>query len=93
MTTDTFNSADLDQSDQEITQNYDKKPLKPSVVEDIIDSIMEPGVNMRVFGMIQYVFALLQITLLVLLYLSSFSLHVLLLNISSTGLWVTLNWL
>ena len=62
------------------------------IVDEIIDSILTPGVNMRVFRLIQYVFGLLQITLLFLLYLSDFSIHVLLLNTSSALLWITLTW-
>ena len=69
-----------------------KQGTDATLVDEIIDSIVNPGVNMRIFGIIQYVFALLQVTLLVLLYLSSFSLHVLFLNISSGLLWITLNW-
>ena len=74
------------------TQMMDIELEEVGIVEEIIDSILTPGVNMRIFRLMQYVFGLLQITLLFLLYLSDFSIHVLLLNTSSALLWITLTW-
>jgi hypothetical protein len=65
---------------------------KAPILTEIIDSIFTPSVNNRVLLVIHVIFAMLQLTLLVLLTLSNFNFHVVLLNLIAAALWATLSW-
>ena len=68
------------------------KVAKDSLMDEVVNSIFKPGVNMRIQTLIHGIFSVLITTLLFLLWLSSFSIHVVFLNCVAASLWATLTW-
>ena len=87
------NDADDDESmtydSQEDSHDLQKEP--PLLME-VVDSIFTPGMNSRVQAVMHVAFALLFLTFLGLLFMTSFNYHVMVLLGISLCLWITTTW-
>jgi uncharacterized membrane protein YccC len=63
-----------------------------TLIQEVIDSILTPGVNTRIYKIFNIIFGMLIATLLALYWMSSYSYHVLFLLIVAGCLWGTTTW-